>query len=232
MDFSFGQTAGASQSTAKPKLEGNMIHTVKLDKCEIQDIDGVKKPGTVYKVLKINFSNEDGAYEHTVFEPRPDVDFERTETEYTDKTGKKNKIPQPSGIETMMLFFKHVIDGYLPELGKEIDSETKNLGAPTWDALRNLMIQIFDKAKGRENKIKLMKDKNGEGRFPGFFTAINRDGAAYVRNNFIGNKIAFTPYELQKIQAETNAKPTNMNDLDLTSTDTDKVDLNFDIGDL
>lgn len=227
MSFSFSQTAGTSQSTAKPKLAGNSIHTVKLGKCETQDIDGVKEPGTVYKVIKVNFYTEDGNYEHTVFEPRPE-DFSRTETEYIDKSGKKNKIPQPANTETMMFFFKHVIDGFLPELAKEIDNKTKSLDAPDWDSLRSLIVQIFTKAKGRENKIKLIKDKNGDGRFPGFFTGISREGEVYVRNNFIGEKIAFNSYELGKIQNETAAKPTNMNDLSLEDDSTNN-DLNLDI---
>lgn len=227
MDFSFSQTAGASQSTAKPRLEGNSIHTVKLEKCELQNIDGVKEPGTVYKVLKVRFGNEDGYYEHTIFEPRPE-DMKRTESEYTDKAGKLNKIPQAAGVESMMMFFKHVIDGFVPQLAKEIDAGTKQLGAANWDDLRALMVKIYAKAGNIENKIKLIKDKNGEGRFPGFFCGVSREGDVYVRNNFIGEKIAFTAYELQKIQKEADAAPTNMNDLDV-GTGGDNTDINLDI---
>ncbi len=78
MSFSFNTTAGASQSSAKPRLAGNDIYNVKFDGCEIVDIKGVKDPDKVYKVIKLKFSNGDGIYEHTVFEPRPE-DFTRTE---------------------------------------------------------------------------------------------------------------------------------------------------------
>ena len=41
MSFSFNTTAGASQSTVKPKLAGNEIYSVKFDGVEIKDIENV-----------------------------------------------------------------------------------------------------------------------------------------------------------------------------------------------
>ena len=79
MNFNFNATAGSSQSTSKPRLKGNDIYTVKFDECEVKDITGVKDPTLTYKTLVIKFSNEDGVFEHTVFEPRS-TDFERGET--------------------------------------------------------------------------------------------------------------------------------------------------------
>lgn len=237
--FSFDETAGSSQSTAKPKLAGNEIHTVKLEACEIQDIQGVKDPTQLYRVLKFKFSNEDGYYEHTVFEPRPD-DFKRTETEFTNKNGNKEKIPQPSNVESMMLLFKHIIDSFVPEVSKKIDNKEVSLNAPNWETLRALIVKICSNAKERTSKIKLMKNsKTGDGQFPGFFTGLTREGKAYIRNNFIGEKIAFSAYELTRIQNEANAKPTNMGSaaagFNLSDpkfgSDSD-LDLDFDLGNL
>ena len=207
MSFSFNTTAGASQSSAKPRLAGNDIYNVKFDGCEIVDIKGVKDPDKVYKVIKLKFSNGDGIYEHTVFEPRPE-DFTRTENEYTSKDGKKEKIPQPSGVENMMLLFKHAIDSIAPSIGKEIDNGTKNLGAANWNDLRTLVAKILDSGKGKEVQIKLLKNTKGEATFPGYFSGITKEGKAYVRNNFIGDKLAFSTYEITRINNEANAKPT------------------------
>ena len=82
MAYSFNTTANSSQSSIKPRLKGNNIHDVQFDGCEIVDIQGVKNPGEVYKVLKLKFSNDEGTYEHTIFEPR-ESDFARTESKYT-----------------------------------------------------------------------------------------------------------------------------------------------------
>ena len=234
--FSFNDTAGASQSTLKPKLEGNKIHTVKIESVEIDQFEGTqeKNKGEIYKVLKITFGNEDGAYQHTVFEPKP-ADFERTERKFTDKTGKENKIPQPSNVEVMMLLFKHMIDGFVPSIAAQIDSGKKKIEAPDWDTLRKVVKKILEAGKGTENKIKLIKNKKGEGVFPGFFANLSREGSAYVRNNFIGGKVAFTAYEMKRIQDEADAAPKNMekgSDLDIDNTDISNVEIDLDLDNL
>ena len=43
-----------------------------------------------------------------------------------------------------------------------------------------------------------------------FFAAINREGKAYVRNNFIGKNLAFTANEAERIHNMNTAKPTQM----------------------
>lgn len=238
MDFSFDATAGASQSNIKPRLQGNNIYTVKFDGCEIKDIQGIKEPEKVFKVLNLTFSNDEGAYYHTIWEPRPE-DFKRTEKEFTNKNGNIEKIPQASGSESMMLFLKHLIDAVNPAIAKQIDSGEKKLAVKTWDELRNLINQILNGGKGAQTKIKLLKNKAGEATFPGFFTAINKDGKAYIRNNFIGEKIAFTPYEADRIKNESTAKPTDTANLGLgmelppeVNSNSPGLNLDFDVADL
>ena len=236
MSFLFNTTAGASQSSFKAKLVGNAIHSVKFDGCEIQDIKGVKDPSQMYKVIKLKFSNDDGTFEHTIFEPR-ESDSTRRETKFTDKNGVEGKIPQPSNIESMMLLFKHAIDIISPEVAKEIDNGTKNLGANDWDGLRKLVEQILDKHKDVELEIKLIKNNKGEGVFPGFFAAINREGKAYIRNNFMGKSLAFTPYEANKINNEAVAKPTKVEEFttaapkleSLAESAPSDIDMSFDM---
>lgn len=229
--FSFSTTAGASQSTSKPRLAGNSIHTVKLDGCEIQDIAGVKDITQVYKVLKLKFSNEDGYFEHTVFEPKPQ-DMTRTESEFT-KEGKVNKIPQPSNVESMMLLFKHVIDAFVPEIAGKIDRNEQQLVAKNWEELRKLVKAILDKGIGNTSNIKLITDNKGEAKFPGFFAAVNKEGKAYVRNNFCGAKVAFTSYESEKINKTATAKPTPMSKTEEFNLDTDtSLNLDFDLSGL
>ena len=232
MNFSFGQTAGASQSTIKPRLEGNNIYDVVFDGCEVEDIQGVKDPSQLYKVLKLKFSNEDGTYEHAIFEPKQ-ADFERAVSEAMVK-GVKQNIPQPSGVESMMLLFKHAIDAINPAIAEAIDKGEKNLGAKDWNDLRKLVAKILDAGKGVSTKIKLVKKKNGEATFPGFFAAVNRENKAYIRNNFIGPKVAFTSYETDRIRKEATATPTKAESYDMNVTtsapvDTLGLDLEFDV---
>lgn len=229
-NFSFSTTAGASQSTTRPKLAGNDIYEVKFEGCEIKDIQGVKDPTITYRQLVFKFANEDGVFEHTVWEPKSE-DFTRKENEYT-KDGKTNKITSPSNVESMMLFFKHVIDAVNPVVAQAIDKKEKTLTAPDWNSLRNLVIKILDPVKGTKTSIKLLKNKSGEATFPGYFTGLTKEGVAYVKNNFIGNKLAFSSYEVERMKNQSTSKPTepsSFGDFSPAPLDQSGLDMNFDL---
>lgn len=228
--FNFNITAGASQSTFKPQLPGNEIYEVTFDGASIEDIQGKKDPSQVYKVLKLRFSNEKGQFEHTIFEPRPE-DFERGENK-TTRNGEVSTFPTPSNVESMMLLLKHVIDAVLPAVGKKIDEGEVTLGGKNWEQLRTNVVTVLEKGKGVTTKIKLLSDNKGNPRFPGFFTSINQEGKAYIRNNFVGNTIGFTSYEKTRIDNAASAKPTDMSEsLGVLSTNTEDIE-DFDVSGL
>ena len=228
--FNFNITAGASQSTFKPQLPGNEIYEVTFDGASIEDIQGKKDPSQVYKVLKLRFSNEKGQFEHTIFEPRPE-DFERGENK-TTRNGEVSTFPTPSNVESMMLLLKHVIDAVLPSVGKKIDEGEVTLGGKNWEQLRTNVVTVLEKGKGVTTKIKLLSDNKGNARFPGFFTSLNQEGKAYIRNNFVGNTIGFTSYEKTRIDNAASAKPTDMSEsLGIPSTNTEDIE-DFDVSGL
>lgn len=221
--FNFNITAGASQSTFKPQLPGNEIYEVTFDGASTEDIQGKKDPSQVYKVLKLRFSNEKGQFEHTIFEPRPE-DFERGENK-TTRNGEVSTFPTPSNVESMMLLLKHVIDAVLPAIGKKIDEGEVTLGGKNWEQLRTNVVTVLEKGKGATTKIKLLSDNKGNARFPGFFTSLNQEGKAYIRNNFVGNTIGFTSYEKTRIDNAATAKPTDMSEsLGVLSTNTEDIE--------
>lgn len=228
--FNFNITAGASQSTFKPQLPGNEIYEVTFDGASIEDIQGKKDPSQVYKVLKLRFSNEKGQFEHTIFEPRPE-DFERGENK-TTRNGEVSTFPTPSNVESMMLLLKHVIDAVLPAVGKKIDEGEVTLGGKNWEQLRTNVVTVLEKGKGVTTKIKLLSDNKGNPRFPGFFTSLNQEGKAYIRNNFVGNTIGFTSYEKTRMDNAASAKPTDMSEsLGVLSTNTEDIE-DFDVSGL
>lgn len=228
--FSFDNTANSSQSFGSSALAGNQIHEVIFEEAIAEDVKGKQDPNAVYKVIKLKFKNEDGSYEHAVFEPDRDRgDHDRGSRTFI-KDGKEQSMPTPSNVESMMLLFKHAIDAIVPEIGAKIDSGEVSLGAKNWEELRKVVTTILNKGKGVKTKIKLMTDNKGYGRFPGFFTGINQEGKAYIRNNFIGQKIGFTPYEANRIKNEVTAKPTDMGSLTNDVPSNDLSDINdFDI---
>lgn len=221
--FSFDGTAGESKVTQK--LLGNDIYKVKFDGAEIKDY----KEGTV-KVLLLKFSNDEGYFTHTVFEPTVEKgDFKRGESKFMNKNGVEEKIPQPSNAETMMQLFKHLIDAVNPELGIQINKGEKSIGAPNWDGLRKLIVKATEKGIGVETNIKLLKKTKSDGKeeavFPGFFAGIDREDPKkiYIKNKFIGNKLSFTAYETTKM----NAAPKPMTNVSKTTQGSE-----FSMGDI
>lgn len=229
--FSFGDTLGSSQSEFSKSLEGNAVHTVKFDGAENHEFPNKKDATAPYRVLRLKFSNDEGSFEHSVFEPRPE-DHNRTESKFM-KDGVEKVIPNPSNVESMMLLFKHTIDAVNPALGEKIDKGEVALQGKNWAELRNNVIALLAKGIGVETQIKLVKDKNGYARFPGFFTGVNQEGKAYVRNNFIGKNLGFSPYEMTRIKKEEAAKPTEMAfEAPAADDGLGDLDMNFDVAGL
>ena len=198
MNFDFSFTAGNSQSGTRKQFEGNAIYTVKFDGCEYREF--TSQAGADFKELDIKFSNEDGQYTKTFFEPK-DSDFQDTQGVYG---------PNPSNVKQMMLALKHLIDAINPELGKKIDKGEEKIAKNTWKAICEFMVENTKEFIGKETKIKLIKNNKGNAEFPGFFASYSREGKLYMNTNFIGDKIFFTTKELNRIKAQETAKPTEM----------------------
>ena len=125
---------------------------------------------------------------------------------------------------------------YLQKIAKQIDAGTKKLVAPDWNGLRNLVVKILEVGKDRESSIKLVTDNKGEAKFPSFFCGLSKEGKPYVRNNFVGSKLAFTAYELTRMKNEQSANIKNTSspksEFDLvadSSAPSSDLDLGFDL---
>lgn len=210
MNFNGNELAGLGE--VRKTLEGNKIHEVTFDGCEAVEF----KEGTM-KVLRINFSNADGTFSHTVFEPREGDDQD------TDGMYGKN----PSRVKEMMTLFRHLGNAVCPELTTFVDSIN---GSITWDQIRKKVVEITTPAIGNQTKIKLLSKKRTdqntgttytEAVFPAFFLAYNRSGQLYMRTNFIGPKTYFLDKELTAIKKQETEQPvavSNTGNIDLFDT--------------
>lgn len=197
MNFSGNNTKGLGES--KSLLEGNKIHTVTFD-----GVEKVELKNGEWKCLRIKFSNEEGYFNHTIFEPQPGDDQE------TDNVfGGKN----PSRVMEMMTLLRHLGAAVCPELNKKIDAFDNKT---TWEQIRTIVVNTTTPAIGKETKIKLYKrdrvdqntgERRSEPQFPAFFLSYSQDGRLYMRTNFIGKGIYFSDKELKQIQKQEGAKP-------------------------
>src|ERR1035437_107167 len=237
-DFNFNETAGAAQSTSRPQLKGNAIYDVTFDGIEIKDMVGKKDQTAMYNVLNIKFSNKEGWFSHTIFEPRSE-DGERSKTTFTDDKGVENVVPQLSNNEVMMLIFKHLIDAVNPELGALIDkgeagTQMKITGSDAhsnWISLRNVMKAATEPGIGKVVKLKLIVNKKGEAVFP-YFAAIDKEGKKYMKFNFIGENVFFGPKEIAALKKIAGAKPTKVGesfDLSMAGSASEDVGMEADI---
>lgn len=219
MNFNFSETAGLGETNGTKQLEGNKIHTVKFDGCEAVDL----KDGQ-YKTLRIKFSNDEGTFNHTIFEPK-DGDDKDTQGAYG---------PNPAPVKEMITTLRHLAAAVSPNLMEALNTMPDNL---SWDQFRKKIVDASADGVGKTTKIKLFKrervdvntgEKRTTSEFPRYILAYDREGKLYMRTNFIGDKTYFTTKELQKMQTEAKAKPTNADDFDADRPTTKLEDPDFE----
>jgi len=220
--FNLGGTP--AQSKVSNRLAGNAIHTVTFKGAEMAELEGKDK--TKYSILKITFANEDGEYVDTIFEPKAG-----------DEVRKPNNFGynNPSAIDELTFKVRHLIAGVNPAANAAIEKKG-GLQINTWDQLRKFVVDNTVKAIGVETQIKLINDNKGNPRFPSFVLAFSKANELYPRTNFIGQKLAFTAKELERINTAGTAKPTNMASVDALVSDQslelNTDDLSLDIDDI
>lgn len=190
-----------SNNSGVARLAGNEIHTVKFLGCEARDIQGVQDASKVFNVLEIKFSNADGTFTHTIWEPREE-DYQDTDNSF----GGKN----PSNMLSIQYLISHLLNAVCPDW----DPKIFNLEAPDyhtmWLKLRKAVVEASAAGIGTETKIKLLTNNKGEATFPSFFLSYNRENKPYMRTSFIGKTLVFTEKERNRIKQQTEAKPTPM----------------------
>lgn len=230
MNYSIG--AGSAQASVFTQLPGNAIHTVKWMGAESKDIEP-KAGGDKMKVLVLKFKNDAGVFEETIFEAKPGDD-KRVVNQW--------KYESPSAVEETMFKIKHLLAALNPKIAKQI--EEKGFQVSSWDELRNFVVKQTTASIGTETEIKIFSRTDAKGvvrtNFPSFVLSINKAGAVYPKTNFIGEKLAFTAKEQEKINNATSGKATDMSKKigsDKLSVETPEIaaltvddlsDLNFD----
>ena len=196
MQFNLGNVP--AQSRVSNRLAANAIHTVKFDGATAEVIEG--KDTTKYSVLKLKFTGEDGEFIDTIFEPKDD-----------DNIRKQNNFgyENPSRVEELMFKVRHLIAAVNPKVSESIDKKGK-MEIATWKDLQDFVIKHTTTGVGKETQIKLLADSKGNPQFPPFVLGISKAGEPYPRTNFIGDKLAFTAKEQERINNALTAKPTNI----------------------
>lgn len=219
-DFNFGSLASTqATSNAQPRLKPWGIYPVKFAGAHKEVIKGKKDPNATYEILKVRFEGEDGYYEESIFYPKPGDEKRPT---YTSKDG--HEYQGASSFDRTMTFIAQVADVLNPEGFKKMQAASSKF--KSFEDVVTAFIKITEGSKGKETNLKLagriQQDGSVVATLPKF-VAISKTGEKFTCDNFLGNKLFFSPYEETRKAEYAKAKPTNMEAVE-TSTIAQDVD--------
>ncbi len=180
------------------------IYDVTFVGCEIREFKGTKDPSVTYQVLDIKFENEDGYFTVTRFFPKQGDDVRR---KLPNKKGGEREVA--SNFEELMNIVKQTAEVLTPEGFKKMSELSSKF--KSFDDVAKALIAITDKVKGTKTKIKLVgrtRDNRVVAEIPTITSVF--DGVATITDNYIGNKLFFTPYEEGKRNEYLKGTPTDM----------------------
>jgi hypothetical protein len=225
MAFNFGISAESAVRASRRQLAPWNIHNVKFMGCELREGVSKNDPSKGWKCLDVKFENEDGYYNVSLWAPK-DGDDERRE--YDSKNG--GKVIFPSNFEVLMAMIKQTAQVLNPEGFEKMQKASSKFRG--FDDIANALIQITDKVKGTETMLKLTgttRDGKVVATVPRI-VGINKQGDAFISDNYIGNKLFFSDYEETQRSKYLNAKPTEMPNDPLEDTaSVDKAEETFDL---
>lgn len=180
------------------------IYDVTFVGCEVREFKGTKDPNMTYQVLDIKFENEDGYFTVTRFFPKQGDDVRR---KLPNKKGGEREVA--SNFEELMNIVKQTAEVLTPEGFKKMSELSSKF--KSFDDVAKALIAITDKVKGTKTKIKLIgrtRDNRVVAEIPTITSVF--EGVATITDNYIGNKLFFTPYEEGKRNEYLKGTPTDM----------------------
>lgn len=225
--FNFGFGDKPVTRSTRIQLKPWNIYDVKFTGCEIREFDGKKDPSQHYKVLSINFENEDGVFSVTNFFPKEGDDVRREVD-----SSKGGKVEMPSNFETLMAIVKQTAMVLNPKGYERMQKASANF--KSFDDVAKALIKITDEVKGTETKLKLI-GRNRDGKVVADIprlVGINKEHEAFVADNYIGSKLFFSDYEEGKRAEYLGSKPTDMTKQDELANEQENNDEEFDLANL
>lgn len=180
------------------------IYDVTFVGCEVREFKGTKDPNMTYQVLDIKFENKDGYFTVTRFFPKQGDDVRR---KLPSKKGGEREVA--SNFEELMNIVKQTAEVLTPEGFKKMSELSSKF--KSFDDVAKALIAITDKVKGTKTKIKLVgrtRDNRVVAEIPTITSVF--EGVATITDNYIGNKLFFTPYEEGKRNEYLKGTPTDM----------------------
>jgi hypothetical protein len=232
-NFNFNGLAETSFVNNGPQyLRPYDIYEVNLTKIEKSTLKG--KDGTEYGVVALEFKgcgDNTGIYNHNLFIPNKDSDFER-------RVNETSGAHYPSAFEQFQFTLMQLTQVINPAGAKKIIENASKLKS------LDQFIDLIIKALTGKNDVKFFLKLVGRNQNGSVYSTIpnacvlSKDATADTKPspiNFVSldkNLLAFTNYEMTQMKSYKNAKPTNMEGKSSDSNDSEEtIDLDdIDLG--
>lgn len=223
MDFNFNNLSEYSfSSNGAQYLKPYDIYTVVLSKIEKTELKGSKDKNAVYPIVSLEFTgvgDSKGIFTTNLFIPVKEADMQRPE--FTNSEG--HTYNRPSSFENFQFTLMQIVHALNPEGEAKIKANGSKI--KTIDQFVDLIIKALTGKNKIETNLKLVGRNNNGTVYAALPNAcgLSKDGTLYPQN-FIGENLFFTNYELTQQNNYQNAKPTKMeNNPDVN--DEDEIDL-------
>lgn len=221
--LNFGTVSKVSTEVSGSFLRPWNIYTdVKFE--GISDVvTGSKQSGGSWRAWDFTFTCPQGSYKERIFEPN-----EQGQERRMVANSNGHESPMPSDMERILYFAAQVVDTFAHDKYEKYVAACAKIS--TFDQFIALLHKVLDGSKVTTSLLLAgRKDKSGTiyAALPNFVRINSKTGEAFMSEKFLGDNLAFSPWELSQKKAYETAKPTKMeeNDID-TSTDSDD---NFDL---
>lgn len=229
-NFSFSGLGETSfTSNGSQYLRPYDIYEVNLTKIEKTSLKG--KDGTEYPVIAMEFKgcgDNTGVYNHNLFIPNKDADFERRVNE---TSGAK----YPSAFEQFQYTLMQLMEVINPAGATKIKENSSRI--KSMDQFIELIIKGLTGKSSVKFYIKLVGRTQQNATYATIPNAcvLGKDATADTKPsplNFVSTdkaKLTFSSYELTQMKAYQNAKPTNMGSNKGAETNPDEPDADVDL---
>lgn len=184
------------------------IYEVKFVEAKYETFEGKKEEnkGQIYEALTVRFENEDGYYEERIFNPG-----EKGNERFKNKTAEGHEYESASPMEKLRIFIAQMLTVLAPEkMPKMVELAPK---VTSFKQLVEVFAKLLEGAKGKTTHLKLAGKTDKTNRIVPClpkFAGVNKQGELFTADNFIGDKLFFSPYEEGKQKEYRKAKPTDM----------------------
>ena len=185
------------------------IYEVKFVEARYETFNGKKEDnkGQIYEALTVRFENEDGYYEERVFAPG-----EKGNERFKNKNAEGHEYESASPMEKLRIFIAQLLTVLAPEkMAKMVEIAPK---VKSFKQLADAVATLLEGAKGKTTHLKLAGklDSKTDRIVPCLpkFAGVNKQGELFTADNFIGDKLYFSPYEEGKQKEYRERKPTDM----------------------